>query len=47
MTTLPDLTPRETEILRLDLSGRTNKAIATQTCIAEKRLNSILSIAIR
>ena len=36
MATLSDLTSRETEILRLVLTGRTNKAIATQICITEK-----------
>ncbi len=36
MANLSDLTPREIEILRLVLIGRTNKAIATQICVAEK-----------
>jgi DNA-binding NarL/FixJ family response regulator len=36
MAALSDLTPRETEILRLVLTGRTNKAIAAQICITEK-----------
>lgn len=38
MTTLSDLTPRETEILQLILSGRTNKAIAAQICVTEKTI---------
>ena len=36
MATLSDLTPREIEILRLVLVGRTNKAIATTISISEK-----------
>jgi DNA-binding NarL/FixJ family response regulator len=36
MTTLSDLTPRELEILRLVLAGRTNKAIAGEIFISEK-----------
>lgn len=36
MATLSDLTPREEEILRLVLTGRTNKAIAAEICISEK-----------
>jgi len=36
MPDLSDLTPRETEILQLILTGRTNKAIAAEFCIAEK-----------
>ncbi|HEX9386261.1 MAG TPA: LuxR C-terminal-related transcriptional regulator [Anaerolineales bacterium] len=36
MANLSDLTPREIEILELVLAGRTNKAIATEICIAEK-----------
>ena len=36
MATLSDLTPREEEILRLVLAGRTNKAIAAEICISEK-----------
>ena len=36
MAVLSDLTPREIEILRLVLAGRTNKAIAAQISISEK-----------
>jgi len=36
MATLSDLTHRETEILQLVLTGRTNKAIAMQICVTEK-----------
>lgn len=36
MASLSDLTPREIEILRLVLAGRTNKAIATTISISEK-----------
>jgi DNA-binding NarL/FixJ family response regulator len=36
MTTLSDLTPRELEILRLVLEGRTNKAIAAEIFVSEK-----------
>jgi DNA-binding NarL/FixJ family response regulator len=36
MVALSDLTPRELEILRLVLAGRTNKAIAAEVCISEK-----------
>jgi DNA-binding CsgD family transcriptional regulator len=36
MATLSDLTPREEEILRLVLTGRTNKAIAAEICVSEK-----------
>jgi DNA-binding NarL/FixJ family response regulator len=38
MATLSDLTPRETEILQLVLTGRTNKAIATHICVTEKTI---------
>jgi len=36
MATLSDLTPRETEILRFVLAGRTNKAIAAAIYLSEK-----------
>lgn len=36
MASLSDLTPREQEVLRLVLAGRTNKAIAATFCISEK-----------
>lgn len=36
MADLSDLTPREKEILRLVLVGRTNKAIAATITISEK-----------
>ena len=36
MATLSDLTPRETEVLELILTGQTNKAIATIICVSEK-----------
>ena len=36
MATLSCLTTREIQILRLVLSGYTNKAIAAQICISEK-----------
>jgi DNA-binding NarL/FixJ family response regulator len=36
MATLSDLTPRELEILRLVLAGRTNKAIASAIPVSEK-----------
>jgi DNA-binding NarL/FixJ family response regulator len=36
MATLSDLTPRESEILQLVLTGRTNKAIAGEICVCEK-----------
>ena len=36
MASLSDVTPREAEILRLVLIGRTNKAIAAEFRIAEK-----------
>jgi DNA-binding NarL/FixJ family response regulator len=36
MATLSDLTPREVEILKLVLAGRTNRSIAVTMCISEK-----------
>ena len=36
MTTSANLTPREMEILRLLVAGRTNKAIAAEIFISEK-----------
>lgn len=36
MASLNDLTPRELEILRLVIEGKTNKAIATEIYISEK-----------
>ena len=36
MATLTDLTPRETEVLQLIITGQTNKAIATKICVSEK-----------
>jgi DNA-binding NarL/FixJ family response regulator len=36
MANLSDLTPRELEVLRLVLGGRTNKAIAAEICVCEK-----------
>jgi DNA-binding NarL/FixJ family response regulator len=36
MGTLKDLTPRELEILRLIIEGKTNKTIATEIYISEK-----------
>jgi len=36
MASLSDLTPRETEILKLVLTGYTNKAIAIQIFVSEK-----------
>jgi DNA-binding NarL/FixJ family response regulator len=36
MANLSDLTPRELEILKLVLTGLTNKAIATHLCTTEK-----------
>jgi len=43
MANLSDLTPREKEILRLVLSGRTNKAIAIAFSISEKTVEFHLS----
>lgn len=47
MANLSDLTPREIEVLRLVLAGRTNKAIAAVISISEKtvefHLNHIYS----
>ena len=36
MANLSDLTPRELEIIRLVIAGRTNKAIACEIYISEK-----------
>lgn len=36
MAALSDLTPREEEILRLVLAGRTNKSIAAEISVSEK-----------
>ena len=36
MASLSDLTPRELEILRLVIAGKTNKAIAHEIYISEK-----------
>ncbi len=36
MATLSDLTPREKEVLKLVLAGRTNKSIAATISISEK-----------
>jgi len=36
MTTLPDLTQRELQILQLVIEGKTNKAIAGEIYISEK-----------
>ena len=43
MANLSDLTPREIEVLRLVLAGRTNKAIAAVICITEKTVEFHLS----
>lgn len=43
MATLSDLTPREEEILRLILAGRTNKSIAAEICVSEKTVEFHLS----
>ena len=43
MATLSDLSPREEEILRLVLAGRTNKAIAASIGISEKTVEFHLS----
>ena len=43
MATLSDLTPREKQILRLVLAGRTNKAIAAAILISEKTVEFHLS----
>lgn len=43
MATLSDLTPREEEILRLVLAGRTNRSIAASICISEKTVEFHLS----
>ena len=36
MTTLSELTPRELQILKLVLTGKTNKAIAHEIYVSEK-----------
>ena len=36
MKSLTDLTPRELEILQLVMTGRTNKAIASEIYVSEK-----------
>jgi FixJ family two-component response regulator len=41
MANLSDLTPRELEVLQLVLAGWTNKAIAAEILVCEKRLNFI------
>lgn len=43
MATLSDLTSREEEILRLVLSGQTNKSIAALICVSEKTVEFHLS----
>ena len=43
MAALSDLTPRELEILRLVLAGRTNRAIAAEIYISEKTVEFHLS----
>ena len=43
MATLSDLTPREEEILRLVLAGRTNRSIAVTICVSEKTVEFHLS----
>lgn len=42
MATLSDLTPREEEVLRLVLAGRTNSAFVVQISISEKLSSFIL-----
>ena len=43
MAKLSDLTPREKEVLRLVLAGRTNKSIAVAFSISEKTVEFHLS----
>ena len=43
MANLSDLTPRELEILRLVLAGRTNKAIGAEIYVSEKPLSFTLT----
>ena len=43
MANLSDLTPRQEEILRLVLAGRTNKSIAATISVSEKTVEFHLS----
>jgi DNA-binding NarL/FixJ family response regulator len=42
MANLSDLTPRELEILQLVLTGKTNRAIAREVCLAERTVEFYL-----